>query len=432
MADTMNLKFLDLAGLQAYDAKLKGYVDGKDALSLKGLALSEDGKKLLAFKDLPIEGATAAYEIELPETDISGLLEKFNAATAGNVVTVAADGKTIVDSGVAMSDVATKSEVTEVKTKAEALEALVGVIPEGYEAQTIVAYIKEVADAIIANGYDDTELKARVKANEEALGLLNGAVTVEGSVDYKVAQEIAKIVADAPESLNDLKEIATWISTHETDAAGMNLAIQSNKTAIEALDAFVGELPEGATATTVVGYIAEVLEDADLAQYAKASDLAAAVERIAANEQAINAINASLAEGGATYNQIAEAKKAGTDAQAAVDNLAAYVGTFTAVNGEETVVAYIDAKVAKVTADIEARLAAVEAKADANEAAIAAINDEATGILAKSKEYTDALANGQVKTNTEAIAQNTEDIAAVTETVDSIGAIDVADIEALF
>ena len=50
MADTMNLKFLDLAGLQAYDAKLKGYVDGKDALSLKGLALSEDGKKLLAFR----------------------------------------------------------------------------------------------------------------------------------------------------------------------------------------------------------------------------------------------------------------------------------------------------------------------------------------------------------------------------------------------
>ena len=76
----LTLKFLDLTGLQNYDTRNKewvtGKIDEKVANSLKGLALTED-RKLLAYTDLPIEGATPAYEIELPETDISGLLEKF-------------------------------------------------------------------------------------------------------------------------------------------------------------------------------------------------------------------------------------------------------------------------------------------------------------------------------------------------------------------
>ena len=43
-------------------------------------------------------------------------------------------------------------------------------------------------------------------------------------------------------------------------------------------------------------------------------------------------------------------------------------------------------------------------KSNANETAITAINDPSTGAVATSKAYTDALANGAVKTNTDAIA----------------------------
>ena len=43
-------------------------------------------------------------------------------------------------------------------------------------------------------------------------------------------------------------------------------------------------------------------------------------------------------------------------------------------------------------------------KSNANEAAITAINDPSTGAVATAKAYTDALANGAVKTNTDAIA----------------------------
>ena len=62
---------------------------------------------------------------------------------------------------------------------------------------------------------------------------------------------------------------------------------------------------------------------------------------------------------------IAEAKKAGTDAQAEVDALELYVGTFTASEGVDTVVKYIDAKTANIASDervggIEDRLEVVE------------------------------------------------------------------------
>ena len=66
-------------------------------------------------------------------------------------------------------------------------------------------------------------------------------------------EELAKqlIAANADEALNSLEEIAAWIQSHPDDAAAMNKAIGD-------LEALVGTLPAGITATTVVGYIQEV------------------------------------------------------------------------------------------------------------------------------------------------------------------------------
>lgn len=54
-------------------------------------------------------------------------------------------------------------------------------------------------------------------------------------VNSTVTTEIAKVVADAPEDLNTLKEMSDWIAGHEDDASAMNSAISDNKTAIAAL-----------------------------------------------------------------------------------------------------------------------------------------------------------------------------------------------------
>lgn len=105
--------------------------------------------------------------------------------------------------------------------------------------------------------FDDTQLKASIKANTDAITVLNGEGT--GSVKKTVADEIAKVVGDAPESFDTLKEISDWISSHSESAAAMNSAIQTNTSDIADLAALVGQLPEGAVATTVIDYIAEAI-----------------------------------------------------------------------------------------------------------------------------------------------------------------------------
>lgn len=115
----------------------------------------------------------------------------------------------------------------------------------------------KIAVDIAASEYDDTALKARVSANENAITTLNGEG--EGSVKKQVNDAVAKIVADAPEAYDTLKEISDWISSHANDASAMNSQINTNKTEIAALKALVGTLPEGSASTTIVAYIAEAI-----------------------------------------------------------------------------------------------------------------------------------------------------------------------------
>ena len=63
-------------------------------------------------------------------------------------------------------------------------------------------------------------------------GLKYFCTKIEAKVIKIIEDEIAQIIAEAPESLNTLKEIADWISTHEDSASAMNTAILANKTAI--------------------------------------------------------------------------------------------------------------------------------------------------------------------------------------------------------
>ena len=109
-----------------------------------------------------------------------------------------------------------------------------------------------------------------------------------------------------------------------------------------------------------------VISAGDAAALKDAKDYA---DGLAVNYDAAGAANTAL-ESAKAYADgkdaaIAEAKKAGTDAAAAagvadgkavaaqtdVDNLEAYVGTFTASEGVDTVVKYIDAKTANIASD---------------------------------------------------------------------------------
>ena len=95
-----------------------------------------------------------------------------------------------------------------------------------------------IQNKVVTEKFNSVE--AKVNANETtiqshttALATLNGEG--EGSVKKTVTDEIAKVVADAPESLDTLKEISDWISSHESDASAMNGTIQTNKSDIATL-----------------------------------------------------------------------------------------------------------------------------------------------------------------------------------------------------
>lgn len=62
---------------------------------------------------------------------------------------------------------------------------------------------------------------------------------IMGQITAEVTAKIAEIVANAPEDLDTLKEIADWISAHANDAAAMNTQITANKNDITALQTSV-------------------------------------------------------------------------------------------------------------------------------------------------------------------------------------------------
>ena len=55
------------------------------------------------------------------------------------------------------------------------------------------------------------------------------------TIDKKITDGISKIVADAPEDFDTLKEMSDWISQHSDSAAAMNSDILDNKSSIETL-----------------------------------------------------------------------------------------------------------------------------------------------------------------------------------------------------
>lgn len=275
-------EFLSLHNVQI-DAKISDAVKN----SIKTVSQSADGFTLYFYtKTAPVTIDEAAFTITLPKD--SAKADKVKGAVAGHLAGLDANGN-LVDSG----KTATDFEVAGAATKAKGeVMTYVGTIPTGAKAKDVVTYIKEV---VTAGAYDDSTLKAEVNKNTAAIATLNG--TGDGSVKKAVSDAVAALVNGAPEAYDTLKEISDWISSHASDAAGMNSQIKTNKEDIATLKTLIGTLPDTATSKDLVSYIAEyvskALADSDLSQYAKAEDLTAAVGRIDTLEKKIPTLEAA-------------------------------------------------------------------------------------------------------------------------------------------
>ena len=250
--------------------------------------------------------------------------------------------------------------------KADANAALMGVLPEGTEAKTIVEYVNKKTEGIATSGAL-AELQAQVAEHETSLATLEGGVEVEGSVanvaKAAAVAEVAAVVAGADASFDTLKEIADWIVNDTTGAAAMANDIAT-------LEGLVGNT---AVATQISNAIDAALKVEGVDKYALASDLTTLAGRVKALEDAghvtQDAINAGVQEAKDYADSLAAnydaAGTAQTKADAALASAKAYADGL-AVNYD-----------AAGTGEAKANQALVDAKAysDAN--------------LAIAKSYTD-------------------------------------------
>lgn len=222
-------KFVTLSTLQYYDGKLKAWVGTEldEAIAGLGNVFTLKGSKTTIGElpttdnkqgDIYIVGTSAPFDeyywdgtqwelMGTTATDISGVVTKealYEGADGTGTVVAPADGsiiKSIYDKIATAQAAADKAQ-----GEVDALETLVGTIPEGATATTVVGYAKELADAI--EEYDDTEVRGLIRTNTEAIAAINNADT--------------GILAQAK--------------------------------------AYAGEIPEGATATTVADYAKELVD----------------------------------------------------------------------------------------------------------------------------------------------------------------------------
>ena len=294
-----------------------------------------------------------------------------------------------------------------VKANTEAIESLTTQvatdIEEAVKAETdarieSVQAVQDEVDALEQTHADDkAELEGKIQANADAIqahkDLVDAKVaTLIGTDTDKSVRTIANeelaaqlLSGKADADFKTLQELAAWLEDHPEDVAEINLNITN-------LQTLVGELPEDATATDVVGYVAELVA----AEKARAEEVEGGLaDRIADLEEAVG-------EGGSVDSQI-DAKIGALDAD--VTSAEVEDGKGLRVQVTET-----DGKVDGVVVtgnfdnSYDTKGAAATAKTEAIDAAAQDATTKANQAEANAKAEVTTLANGAVKDNTDAIA----------------------------
>lgn len=146
-------------------------------------------------------------------------------------------------------DYATKTEVNAADKKATDLATLVGTLPAGTEATTVVGYAKEVADKAAGDA-------ATVSTKVDTLIGTDANKSVRTIANEELVKQL--IPENADTSLDTLQEIAAWIQEHPSDASDMNAKI----TALE------GKSHEHTNKTVLDGITAEKVTSWDSALHA--------------------------------------------------------------------------------------------------------------------------------------------------------------------
>lgn len=358
-------KFVNLAALDHYDNKIKGVISAGDQAAkdyADSLASNYEVAGAAATAQAAAEATAKAY------TDAE--VAKANAAAAA-ADTKAAQGVSDAAAAKAAADAA-QGEV-------DALEALVGELPSGITATTVVGYVQEKTSGIASEGAM-TELSGRVSTVEGKVATiegdylkaadkteLEGKITAEAdaraAADTALDERLVEVEAffklaegeQLDTALDTLVEIQTYLDTEGAAADQMVLDIAANADAIEAiekdylkaadkkeltdadaaiierLEAVETELGDGE------GSVADQIADAVAAEKQRAEGAEATLDgKIAANAAAAKAADdkAVAAQGEVDALELVVAEKAAqADLDAVEEDVAELQGKVTTLEG---------------------------------------------------------------------------------------------------
>lgn len=215
---------------------------------------------------VPTSKAAKDYIDQKVEDVVAGSIDGLGALASKDEVTEAELGTDLANK---INGKAEQSALTEEINRAKAAE----------EANaTAAAAAQSAADK--AQGEVDA-VEERVTAVEGDVSTLKADSATEGSVDYKIAQAVAAIMENPDETMNSINELVTWINDHAADALELSNKVSANEADIAALEELVGTT---GVADQITAAIEAALKVDGVDKYALASDLTAAIARIAALE----------------------------------------------------------------------------------------------------------------------------------------------------
>ena len=210
-------------------------------------------------------------EIGLVDAKVAGLTTKVNDLVTAGGEPNKLEGIKVNGTLLALADKIADILIAEGKTNGTISANGVDIPVHGLAA---LAYKSEVAESDLA-----AALKAIIdaKAKQADLDTLTG--NGEGSISKMIDKAINKFATDVTDDnvVNSYKELIDWVAKHGPEATKMAGGISENKTAITDLKTLVGTLPEGATSTTVVAYITEAINALSIGDYAKTTEVTAAI-----------------------------------------------------------------------------------------------------------------------------------------------------------
>lgn len=190
----------------------------------------------------------------------TGILKQAQNYADGKDTAIAAAKKAGDDAAAAVETL----KNSQVKTNADAITAInnkIGTIPEG---KTVAQAIEDAkADAT----YDDKEVRGLIKNNNDAIGVLNGGDTVNGSVAKSVKDAINDFATKMSEdgTVNTFKELVDYVAAHGSEYTDAIADIAANKSAIDTL--------KGTGAGSVSKAVNDAIDGLHIGDYAKSADV---------------------------------------------------------------------------------------------------------------------------------------------------------------